>query len=139
LVKPYIPFLDRTHQEDTMKVFAGASLAIALAAWPAAAQNVKITPLGSHQGELCAQDRATLFEDPTGVRILYDVGHTLTGPDDPRLGNHHLVLVEPRPRRPPRRSQDQVARGRHLLRRSNRTGAQLDDRRGRRGPRRPPS
>jgi L-ascorbate metabolism protein UlaG (beta-lactamase superfamily) len=57
------------------------------------AQNVKITPLGSHQGELCASDRATLFEDPTGVRILYDVGHTLTGADDPRLGNVHLVLL----------------------------------------------
>ena len=54
---------------------------------------MKITPLGSHAGELCAQDRATLFEDPTGVRILYDVGHTLTGPDDPRLGNIHLVLL----------------------------------------------
>jgi len=57
------------------------------------AQNVKITPLGSHEGELCANDRATLFEDPTGVRILYDVGHTLTGPDDPRLGDIHLVLL----------------------------------------------
>ena len=72
---------------------AGAALALVLAATPAIAQNVKITPLGSHQGELCAQDRATLFEDPTGVRILYDVGHTLTGPDDPRLGNIHLVLL----------------------------------------------
>ena len=60
------------------------------AAW---AQNVKITPLGSHAGELCANDRATLFEDPTGVRILYDVGHTLTGADDPRLGDIHLVLL----------------------------------------------
>ena len=72
---------------------AGAALVLALAAPAAIAQNVKITPLGSHQGELCAQDRATLFEDPTGVRILYDVGHTLTGPDDPRLGNIHLVLL----------------------------------------------
>ena len=50
--------------------------------FPAASQNVKITPVGSHPGELCANDRATLFEDPTGVRILYDVGHTITGPDD---------------------------------------------------------
>ena len=33
------------------------------------AQNVKITPLGSHAGELCGRDRATIFEDPTGVRI----------------------------------------------------------------------
>jgi hypothetical protein len=72
---------------------AGAALVLSMAAPLALAQNVKITPLGSHQGELCAQDRATLFEDPTGVRILYDVGQTLTGPDDPRLGNVHLVLL----------------------------------------------
>ena len=32
--------------------------------------DVRITPLGSHAGELCSRDRATLFEDPTGVRIL---------------------------------------------------------------------
>jgi L-ascorbate metabolism protein UlaG (beta-lactamase superfamily) len=70
-----------------------AGLVIALAAAPAWAQNVKITPLGSHDGELCANDRATLFEDPTGVRILYDVGHTLTGADDPRLGDIHVVLL----------------------------------------------
>jgi L-ascorbate metabolism protein UlaG (beta-lactamase superfamily) len=72
---------------------AGIMLASALAVAPALAQNVKITPLGSHEGELCANDRATLFEDPTGVRILYDVGHTLTGADDPRLGDIHLVLL----------------------------------------------
>ena len=58
--------------------YLGAALAFALAATPGFAQNVKITPLGSHDGELCANDRATLFEDPTGVRILYDVGQTLT-------------------------------------------------------------
>ena len=72
---------------------ACAALAIALVATPAVAQNVKITPLGSHEGELCASDRATLFEDPTGVRILYDVGQTLTGGDDPRLGTIHAVLL----------------------------------------------
>jgi glyoxylase-like metal-dependent hydrolase (beta-lactamase superfamily II) len=44
-------------------------------------------------GELCANDRATLFEDPTGVRILYDVGQTVTGADDPRLGTVHAVLL----------------------------------------------
>jgi len=77
-----------------MKIaFAGAALALALVASPAFAQNVKITPLGSHEGELCANDRATIFEDPTGVRILYDVGHTLTGADDSRLGDIHLVLL----------------------------------------------
>jgi L-ascorbate metabolism protein UlaG (beta-lactamase superfamily) len=57
------------------------------------AQNVKITPLGSHDGELCDRDRATVFEDPTGVRILYDAGHSITGGDDPRLGEIHMVLL----------------------------------------------
>lgn len=57
------------------------------------AQNVKITPLGSHTGELCERDRATIFEDPTGVRILYDAGQSVTGADDPRLGDVHIVLL----------------------------------------------
>jgi hypothetical protein len=34
---------------------------VALLAAPALAQNVKITPVGSHPGELCANDRATIF------------------------------------------------------------------------------
>jgi L-ascorbate metabolism protein UlaG (beta-lactamase superfamily) len=72
---------------------AGAALAFFLAILPAGAQNVKITPLGSHPGELCANDRATIFEDPTGVRILYDAGQTVTGADDPRLGTVHAVLL----------------------------------------------
>jgi L-ascorbate metabolism protein UlaG (beta-lactamase superfamily) len=66
---------------------------VALAVPLAAAQNVKITPLGSHSGELCDRDRATLFEDPSGVRILYDAGHSVTGADDPRLGDVHVVLL----------------------------------------------
>ena len=68
-------------------------LVLTLTLAPAAAQNVKITPLGSHPGELCANDRAMIFEDPTGVRLLYDVGQTLTGADDPRLGEIHAVLL----------------------------------------------
>ena len=72
---------------------AGATLALVLAAGPAAAQNVKVTPVGSHPGELCANDRATIFEDPTGVRLLYDAGQTVTGADDPRLGTIHVVLL----------------------------------------------
>ena len=40
---------------------------------------VKITPLGSHAGEFCRNDRALLFEDPTGVRVLYDPGRTIAG------------------------------------------------------------
>ena len=53
---------------------------------------VKVTPLRSHSGELCAQDRALLFEDPTGVRILYDPGFT-TDETDPRLGDVHVILL----------------------------------------------
>lgn len=59
----------------------------------ASAQNVKITPLGSHDGEFCSADRALLFEDPTGVRILYDAGATILGGADPRLGEVHAVLL----------------------------------------------
>jgi len=72
---------------------AGVIFALAFTAAPALAQNVKITPVGSHPGELCANDRATIFEDPSGVRILYDTGHTVTGGDDPRLGDIHIVLL----------------------------------------------
>jgi L-ascorbate metabolism protein UlaG (beta-lactamase superfamily) len=70
-----------------------AAFALALAALPAVAQNVKITPIGSHPGELCANDRALVFEDPSGVRFLYDPAHNVTGGDDPRLGTIHLVLL----------------------------------------------
>lgn len=71
-----------------------AAIAIALTlALPALAQNVKITPVGSHPGELCANDRAMIFEDPSGVRFLYDPAHNVTGGDDARLGTIHMVLL----------------------------------------------
>lgn len=57
------------------------------------AANVKITPLGSHDGEFCARDRALLFEDPDGTKLLYDAGLTVSGPDDPRLNKVDVVLV----------------------------------------------
>ena len=57
------------------------------------AANVKVTPLGSHDGEFCPQDRALVFEDPNGTRILYDPGRTVAGPNDPRLGKIDIVLV----------------------------------------------
>src|SRR5262245_45812949 len=79
-----------------MKLAVASAVAfavLAVAAGPVSAQNVKVTSIGSHPGELCANDRATILEDPTGVRILYDAGHTLTGGDDPRLGTIHAVLV----------------------------------------------
>jgi hypothetical protein len=72
---------------------ACAAFALLLAAFPALAQNVKITPIGSHPGELCANDRAIVFEDPTGVRFLYDAAQNMTGGNDPRLGAIHLVLL----------------------------------------------
>jgi L-ascorbate metabolism protein UlaG (beta-lactamase superfamily) len=59
----------------------------------ASAQTVKITPLGSHDGEFCRNDRAMVFEDPDGTRILYDAGRTVRGPDDPRLGTIDGVLL----------------------------------------------
>lgn len=56
-------------------------------------RTVKITPIGQRTGELCARDRALLFEDPTGVRILYDPGITVSGAGDPRLGAVDAILV----------------------------------------------
>jgi L-ascorbate metabolism protein UlaG (beta-lactamase superfamily) len=74
--------------------FIRSFLVLAVAACPAAwAQVVKITPLGSHAGELCARDRATIFEDPTGLRILYDAGQSVLGGDDPRLGRIDVVIL----------------------------------------------
>ena len=60
---------------------------------PSGAGSVQITPLGSHDGEFCALDRALVFEDPDGTRILYDAGFTVRGADDPRLGKIDAVLL----------------------------------------------
>jgi L-ascorbate metabolism protein UlaG (beta-lactamase superfamily) len=59
----------------------------------AAAGNVKVTPLGSHDGEFCSRDRAMIFEDPDGTRILYDAGQTVAGATDKRLGKIDVILV----------------------------------------------
>lgn len=67
---------------------AGMSMSVAQAA-----DTVKITPLGSHDGEFCRFDRALLLEDPDGTRILYDAGRTVAGPEDPRLGDLDGILV----------------------------------------------
>lgn len=67
------------------------------------AQNVTITPLGAIAGEFCAGDRALLFEDPTGVKVLIapgrtvglDVAGVVTGSADPRLnGSVHVLLID---------------------------------------------
>jgi L-ascorbate metabolism protein UlaG (beta-lactamase superfamily) len=74
--------------------FAVAMLAILVAPTPSAvAANVQITPLGSHDGEFCRFDRAMIFEDPDGTRLLYDAGRTVAGADDPRLGKIDAILV----------------------------------------------
>ena len=54
---------------------------------------VKVTPLGGQSGEFCLMDRALVFEDPNGTRILYDAGKTVAGANDPRLGKIDIVLV----------------------------------------------
>src|SRR3984893_9502381 len=65
----------------------------ALIAQAALAANVKVTPLGGQDGEFSPQDRALIFEDPNGTRILYDAGRTGAGPYDPRLGKSDIILV----------------------------------------------
>jgi L-ascorbate metabolism protein UlaG (beta-lactamase superfamily) len=60
---------------------------------PAGPGVVKITPLGSHDGEFCPRDRALVFQDPDGTRVLYDAGFTVRGTDDPRLGKIDAVLL----------------------------------------------
>ena len=73
--------------------FATAALSAMVTAQPASAADVKITPLGSQQGEFCQLDRALILEDPDGTRVLYDPGRTVAGADDPRLGKIDVVLV----------------------------------------------
>ena len=67
--------------------------ALGLISASAFAANVKVTPLGTHDGEFCAQDRALIFEDPNGTRVLYDPGRSIAGATDPRLGKIDIVLV----------------------------------------------
>ena len=73
--------------------FTVALAALSLSAQSAWAADVKITPLGSMEGEFCQLDRALILEDPDGTRLLYDPGRTVAGPNDPRLGKIDAVLV----------------------------------------------
>lgn len=66
------------------------------------AQNVKVTPLGSHDGEFCRNDRALIFEDvgAGGLRVLYDPGRTVIGGSntnaadiDARLGDVDVIIL----------------------------------------------
>src|SRR5262245_38482186 len=68
-------------------------LAVLTAVSSAGAQNVKVTPLGSYAGVLCSRDGATIFGEPTGVRILYDAGQSVTGAEDPRRAKIDVVIL----------------------------------------------
>src|SRR5262245_66310336 len=70
-----------------------AALALQPSAMAQQSGTVKITPIGARTGEYCGRDRALLFEDPTGVRILYDPGITVAGAADRRLGDVHAIIV----------------------------------------------
>ena len=74
-------------------LFASLALAACATQGPTGPGVVKITSLGSHDGELCPLDRAIMFEDPDGTRILYDAGRTVRGPGDPRLGKVDALLL----------------------------------------------
>ena len=78
---------------NSMVWSTAAGCIAALMAQAAFAANVKVTPLGGQEGEFCPQDRALIFEDPNGTRILYDAGRTVAGPSDPRLGKIDVILV----------------------------------------------
>lgn len=76
-----------------LSLLAAAGVACSLLAMPAVALTVKVTPLGGIDGEFCPQDRALVFEDPNGTRVLYDPGRTVAGATDPRLGKIDIILV----------------------------------------------
>ena len=73
-------------------LIVGGALSLVISA-SAHAADVKITPLGSHDGEFCKFDRAMILEDPDGTRLLYDAGRTVAGASDPRLGKIDAILV----------------------------------------------
>lgn len=80
------------HYSKICQSVAATMLLMAMAP-SASAANIKVTPLGSHDGEFCAADRALIFEDPDGTRILYDAGRTVRGGADERLGKIDGVLL----------------------------------------------
>src|SRR3546814_18743220 len=88
------PTKGRSEGRKSMRVLLIAFLAAGLTACTTAesaseAQTVKLTPLGSHAAEFCAFDRALIFSDPAGPRLLYDVGRTVRGAEDALLAPLH--------------------------------------------------
>lgn len=82
--------ISKKHYPQTMFSFIACCFFTFSSAYAA---NVKVTPLGSHDGEFCSRDRAMIFEDPDGTRLLYDAGLTVAGAADSRLGKIDAVLV----------------------------------------------
>ncbi|MGZ5718858.1 MAG: MBL fold metallo-hydrolase [Burkholderiales bacterium] len=80
-------------RSNSMVWMAAVGCMIVISLQPALAANVKVTPLGGQEGEFCPQDRALIFEDPNGTRVLYDPGRTVAGATDPRLGKVDIILV----------------------------------------------
>src|SRR5215212_3666175 len=78
---------------NTIACLAAVGCIAIVAAQPAFSATVKVTPLGGQEGEFCPQDRALVFEDPNGTRVLYDAGRTVAGASDPRLGKIDVILV----------------------------------------------
>jgi L-ascorbate metabolism protein UlaG (beta-lactamase superfamily) len=88
---------------DPLRVVSFLLFFVTITSATAEAQNVTITPLGAQAGEFCVGDRALLFEDPTGVRVLIapgrtvglDTGAFVRGSADPRLnGSVHVLLID---------------------------------------------
>ena len=77
----------------SIRAAAFSAALFSAASGSALAELVKVTPLGSHDGEFCRFDRAMIFEDPSGTRLLYDPGRTVAGADDPRIGRIDALLV----------------------------------------------
>jgi hypothetical protein len=61
-------------QRNSLAVLIVVAVFTIAGAQPSLSQTVKVTPLGSHDGEFCRLDRAMIFEDPDSTRILYDAG-----------------------------------------------------------------
>ncbi|MDQ6627568.1 MAG: MBL fold metallo-hydrolase [Pseudomonadota bacterium] len=78
---------------STLAVLAGCANTQVPAATSSSTERVKVTPLGGFDGEFCAQDRALVFEDPNGTRVLYDPGRSVVGANDARLGKIDIILV----------------------------------------------
>lgn len=70
-----------------------AAVMVGFGGQAATAAGVKVTPIGLFDGEFCPFDRAMVFEDPNGTRILYDPGRTVAGATDPRLGKVDFILL----------------------------------------------